>query len=318
MAGGDVITLTNLSRQPQRAVAVLERAMVAFVNQAASDSLSGDITLTIRGIEIRMDQLANDLQMVTALEERAVLEIAQLERELDLVGYEEKKVQLELTTLASENAWRGRAVETTLEGAALSRQRLADAEKMLTVSLASEQTAGPKISAGDGRGDPVTQVLKQSATREQAGRVGDLLLTVNTLSESIFAGQVKADSLRSRITATEQEIKRLEIYRDIVLANDRQDIAQKIADKRIVLNRELLHDRQALENDLAAERIKLDMVTPLERVGSIAVTDKPVRPRKLRAAAILTILAFFFAVFLVLVREYFQVNRAVITAPRRS
>ena len=97
--------------------------------------------------------------------------------------------------------------------------------------------------------------------------MGDLLLTVNTLSESIFDGQVKADSLRSRITATEQEIKRLEIYRDIVLANERQDIDQKIADKKIVLNRELLHDRQALENDLAAERIKLDMVTPLERVG---------------------------------------------------
>jgi hypothetical protein len=48
------------------------------------------------------------------------------------------------------------------------------------------------------------------------------------------------------------------------------------------------------------------------------VSDKPVRPRQLRAATILTVLAFFFSIFLVLVWEYYQVNRETITAPRRA
>ena len=94
-----------------------------------------------------MKQLTNDVEMVTAMEERAVLEIAQLERELDLVEYEEKKVKLDLTTLASENAWRGRAVETTA-----GRDGLGPAEARVCGEDARDQ---PGVRAGLRPGDPV-------------------------------------------------------------------------------------------------------------------------------------------------------------------
>ncbi len=104
---------------------------------------------------------------------------------------------------------------------------------------------------------------------------------------------------------------------ELVLAKRETDNQQKIGDLRIQLEKELPHERSMLDTDLQGERVKLDIIAPLEQVGQITISDKPVRPRKLRAMTILTILAFFGSLALVLVREYFLVNREEITRPTR-
>jgi len=71
-----------------------------------------------------------------------------------------------------------------------------------------------------------------------------------------------------------------------------------------------------LQNDLSGEKVKLEILSPLEQVGRVTVSDKPVRPRKMRAATILTMLAFFCSLALVFILEYFRVNRAEITRRR--
>ena len=317
MSGGDVITLTNLDTDRELAGAILECAMTAFNKQGFSDTLSSDLNLTRKGIEVRMQAIRNDVDLVGAKEDKVALEIVAKQGEQKLIEYEKMKLGLDLQTLAEENAWRKRAAENALVEVETATQRLRSAETMLATVLETEKGTGGAREGTPNQDDPVGEVLKQTASREQAGRVGDLLLTVNELSDTIYEGRVKADSLQARITANEMEMERLKLVEDLVLAKRESDIQQQIGQLRIHLEKELPHERSKLSNDLQGEAVKLNNIAPLEQVGRIKISEGPVRPRKLRAATILTILAFFGSLALVFVREYFLVNREAITRPTR-
>ncbi len=317
MAGGEVITLTNLSTDPETAVSILECAIHSFNSQGFADSLSSDLHLTQKGIEVRMQRIGQDIQMVESKESKVALEIEQVQSELKLIDYERRKMDLDLKTLAEENARLARTVQITLEEVALTRERLAAAETMLAVALRAEQDTTAGSDQARATDDPVVEVLKQTASREQAGRVGELLITVNIMSASIFEGVIKADSLQGRIMDNEREMARLKLVVDLVLSKNESDINQKLGDLEIRLNKDLPHERAMLNNNLRGEQIRLNTISPLEQVGRVTVSAKPVRPRKSRAITILTMLAFFGSLVLVLVWEYFQVNRQEITRNRR-
>ncbi len=68
-----------------------------------------------------------------------------------------------------------------------------------------------------------------------------------------------------------------------------------------------------LEADLKGNQVQLDMLTPLEQIGRVTVSQHAVRPRKMRAATILTFLAFMGSIFVVFAWEYFQRNKDVIS-----
>ncbi|MCK9997488.1 MAG: hypothetical protein KAH56_14530 [Candidatus Krumholzibacteria bacterium] len=318
MAGGEVITLINLSTDPERAMSILECAVKSFNHQGFADSLSSDIHLTRKGIEVRMEGIAQDIELVESKENKVVLEIKQVQGELKLIDYEHQKLELDLKILAEENARLARTAEITLDEVDLVRERLVEAEKILAFALKAEQDTTAGSDQPRETDDPVGEVLKQTASREQAGRVGDLLITVNVLSTDIYQGVVKADSLQGRIIDNEQEMARLKLVGELVLAKNESDVNQKLGDLEIILTKDLPHERATLQNSLREEQIRLNTISPLEQVGKITVTEKPVRPRKSRAVIILTMLAFFGSLALVLVWEYFQVNREEITRTGRA
>jgi len=315
VAGGNVITLTNLARSPELAKQTLDEAIAGFNRQAVADSMGSSLYLTLKRGRLQMIKLQRDVEQVDAKEERATLEIKEQERALTIVELEKQGLELDLKAREADIIWMTEAVRNSRDDAVKARTRLAAAEKMLAVAVAREQSSTNPLAGIDG-GDPVTEVLKQSATREQAGRVGELLLTVNDLSAFINRHSVRADSLEAQVTANKLEINRIRLLQDVDIAKKNADVMQKIDDLNIVLQKDLPHERAVLQAELETERVKVEVISPLERVGIISVTDKPVRPRKLRAAAILTILAFFGSLFVVLVWEYIRNNRAAITAPR--
>lgn len=318
MSGGDVITLKNLAVDPDLASRTLAKAMESFNRQGEADSLGSDLNLTRKRIHNTIERIQQDIDLVASREEKAALEIKKVEGELVMINYERQNLVLNLKTLADENSWRKRAAENTLAEVVLTRERLASAEKMLEVALATESGSSSGGVDSSGTRDPVGEVLKQTASREQAGRVGDLLLTVSELSSFIYEGSVKADSLQARIMANEQEMERLKLVGELVLVQKEEDVRRTVNDLQISMEKDLPYERAQLKTDLEAENVKLEIISPLEQVGKITASDRPVRPRKLRAAAILTILAFFCGLGLVFVREYFLVNREVIMRPDRG
>jgi len=308
MPGGDVITLTNLSTGPDEAVRVLETAMEAFNAMGRRDSLGGDLSLAVRGLEVAMDDIRADLDLVSGKEDRTRLEIGEFRRQIDALEYEKRKVELEIESMASANEWRRRTVKELEDEAAAGTGRLEKAEEMLARSLAAEKEGGGGLGASAGD-DPVDTVLRQTASREQAGRVGELVARVDDLSGTVTANRIRADSLRVGINEAENEMTRLRLVNEIVLAKQRDDLLQSIADKQIVLDRELPGERAHLEARLAGKQVQLDMISPLELVGATTVTDRPVRPRRLRAVTILTVLALLGGVALALTLEYLAANR---------
>ena len=72
----------------------------------------------------------------------------------------------------------------------------------------------------------------------------------------------------------------------------------------------------ATHADLEGVKVMQEIVAPQEQVGQVFVSEKQVRPRKMRAMAILTLLAFCGSLGLVFVVEYVVVNREEITRQR--
>lgn len=314
--GGDVVTLNNLSRSPEKARDVVDGAIEAYNRQARLDSLGSSLHLTQRNARLKMERLTQDMAKLDAEKERTQLKIEEQKRELNLVGMERQRVELDLQRLAGENAWRTRAIGDLRQEAAAGRARVSEAESLLAVTLRTEHETGAGVAAGSGSG-PVSEVLLQSLSREQAGRAGELLATVNAMSHMAVNSAVRADSLATVVKANELEMQRLRLVLAIELAKKQADVEQKISDLQIVIDRDLPRDRALLQADWAGEKTKLDLAAPLQRVGSVAVSEKPVRPRKLRAAAILTFLGLCGGLTLALGWEYFENNRAVILAARR-
>jgi hypothetical protein len=314
--GGDVVTLTNLSRSPEKARDVVDGAIEAYNRQALVDSLGSSLHLTQRNARLKMERLTQDMAKLDAEKERTQLKIEEQKRELSLVEMERQRVDLDLQRLAEENAWRTRAIAELRAEATAGRLRVVAAETLLASSLRTEQATGGGVAEGSGSG-PVSEVLLQTASREQAGRAGELLSTVNRMSHMSINSLVRADSLASVVKANELEMQRLRLVLAIELAKKQADVEQKISDLGIVIERDLPRDRALLQADWSGEKTKLDLAGPLQRVGDVAVTEKPVRPRKARAAAILAFLGLCGGITLALGWEYFENNRAVILAVRR-
>lgn len=308
--GGDVITLTCLDADPLQAVAILRTAIASFNSQASQDSLGSTMHLTLGGARVRMEKIRNDIAQMEAARERARLDIAARERALQLLAADDRRLALRIDKLASERAWRDSAAVTVLADAAAARARLDEAQDLLQRVMAAE---GGAVAAPRG-GDAQTDLLLQAVRREQAGRVGDLLDTVDRLSGRVAAGEVAADSLRHRVRAIDLEIAGLRLEREVDLAKRQADIRQEIADLQLVLEKDLPHQQAQFAADLEGERVRVALLTPLEQIGRITVSDRPVRPRKLRATAILTGLGLASGVFLVLFREYYRRNREAILA----
>ena len=69
---------------------------------------------------------------------------------------------------------------------AAAKQRLAQRNRCWLGALQAEKSGIQGRGSADDSSDPVGEVLKQTASREQAGRVGELLMTVNELSTAIL------------------------------------------------------------------------------------------------------------------------------------
>lgn len=316
MQGGDVITLRNLHNDPQVAMATLDLAIDSFNHQAGLDSLGSTMHLTMGGIRVRMAKIAENIKQIGAEEERVRLRIAEEEANLTLVGLKEQDVSAELERLASENAWRTRAAVAARQESGAARSRLVEARQLLQ-SYVGAETAAPQGSVPQ-QSDPVSGFMLRATSREQAGNVADLLLTVDQLSRAAVQNEVMADSLTTRVRANELAMERLRREREIALGKEKSDIARRIQDLNLQLASDLPSKLAQLQNDWEGEKVLLDLISPLERIGEISVTEKPIRPRKLRATAILTVLAFLGSLFLVLFREYFRNNRTAILAAKGS
>lgn len=309
LRGGDIITLTNLSTDPLVAVDILKQAVASFNAQANRDSTTSTLQLTLGGARVKMDKIQAEMDKLGGDRERADLGIQELETQQVQLDAEAKRLQKKIDRLNFGRQWRLDAVDKTLAESAAARKRLAAAQKMLdSLKLSASPGGGDSPSAGN----KVDQVLFQAVQRNEAIQAGELLTTVNELGSYIYNSTARADSLRDKAAELEATIADLTLKKNVDLAQQKKVIQLKIDELVIQRDIDLKSTLAGLKADLKAEQVKVAMLTPLEQVGRVTVSSKPVRPRKSRAVVILTVLAFMGGLFLVFVREYFYHNRETI------
>lgn len=311
--GGNVITLTTLSRDRAACDLILGRAIASFNTQAMADTNDTDIALAVERSRLRIRDYRNDIEKLTGDEERARVEITSRQGELALVEAEGARIELERQRLEEQKVWRRNAIAMAASDLDSARSRLAQSRRLLEIALQTEELSGGSIG-GDLGTDPVTTILLSSARREQAGRVVQLLESVGRLERYLFDGQVKVDTLGARIAAIDLRLRDLKLEQEVDLVQRRRKIDNQIKLLDIQIERDLPHERNRLQHQVTEEELKISKLEALEQVSPIQVSDRPVRPRKQRAVMILTGLAFFASLGLVLVREYFLRNREAILA----
>ncbi len=309
--GGNVITLTNLSPDPLLAVQALKIAVASFNHQASLDSISSTLQLTIGGAKVRQQKINFEINKIEGEMERTSLKIKNIQTEILKVDAQEKRINSELEQLSFSRQWRLSAVEKTLTEAEAARVRRTDAEALLVTLLAGD-SAGNISSSGDG--NPVDEILLQSVQRNEAALAGELLSTVNELGSYIYNSTVRADSLREASAKLLTQINDLELKKTVDLVQKRAVFELQMDDLMIQRDVDLNSQKNHLESDLLAEQNQLDMLSPLEQVGRVTVSQKPVRPRKMRALVILTVLAFMGSIFVVFGWEFLRRNRVAIMA----
>ena len=318
--GGNVITLDTLSPDPLEAVAILESAIESFIRQAAAETLSSTLFLTEAGIEVRMGGIRDDLEQLKAEKERLDLDIAEAKRRLGMVDLERKLIELDIAKLTASNEFHQRTLKVTEAEIERSLASLAEAQNVLAQSKASGSVNPARedsLLASLSR-DELTQWLLTNIAQTRTIQTGEMILRAQQLGQYVYRTRVKVDSLQYRINLENLEIDKLEGKRDLDLEKKRFDIEQTIAKLQIQRDRDLEHRRNQLTQDLTGLEVQLGVLSPLEKIGRIAVSSHPVRPRKLRATTILTILAFLSSIFLVLALEYYSRNKKVITAKSRD
>jgi Chain length determinant protein len=309
--GGDVITLTNLSTDPLVAMDVLKIAIASFNAQASRDSSSSSLQLTLGGSRVRMEKIQHQIDRSVADVQHVDLEIKQLEADILVVEASARGLDEKLKRLRYGRKWRETAAAMSLAEAEAARLRLAEAEKLLQTMMTIEPA---DAQGGVGDDDPVSLLLLDTVKRNESALAGELLRTVNELSAYIYHSTVRADTLKDTVADIDMQIGTLVLQRDIELVQKKQALLLAIMDLEIKKTVELPNEVEQLKTDLLAEQVQVDMLSPIEQVGRVTVTQKPVRPRKLRALAILTFLAFMGSIFVVFFLEYYRRNKEAIVA----
>lgn len=307
--GGNVITLSTLAADPDVALTTLRSSIDAFNEHVRDNDAGSSLALSAAGLENLMTKLRQSIAMVTADQERNSLEIEKMEKALAVIGERRKLLAFKLTLLRGDRAWRLAAADSADAEISTARIRLDRAVALLNRSHnAEEDGAGPYVDPSGS----VSTILEQSMRTQRREGLGDLMLTVNELSRYVQETAIRTGDLRREAEEIALQIADLEFEKDVTLVQEEFKTRNGLRELEIVATNDLPLRVKGFQADLASEEVRLQLLVPLERVGPVGVSLRPVRPRKLRAIVILGVLAFVGSLFLVFTLEYLRRHRGEI------
>ncbi len=285
LAGGEVITLWTTATSPQLAAALIDTSLVLFNEYAESDSVSSQIQLTRVGLEIQVAGLRNRLLAVDRQEAGIGLDLEAARAESLRVVEKYRILTVDLQKFEREVEYCNRRVED-----------LGVERRSLEAELAWLGEAGG-ASATNGK-----NLEFVAAARLQAHR-------------ALSRNRAESDSLSFAAEVVALEAESLEIDQPVVIAAELRSVEKRIGNLYLERDLDVLAKRNELEFEIAARRSKLGLLSPLQRVGGTLVSNKPVRPRPVRASAILVFLGTIGGLTLAFVWDYVSANRRRIFGP---
>lgn len=313
--GGDVITLNLLHVDRAEARRVLEASIGAFNNYAEINSVGNSISLERSSLHNQIDQLDNDRDNVDIKRALLDIEIERAERELELLAVEEKKLDLKIREQAVVTRQREAKAQELDRGVGGVNDGLVEMGGILERMKAKEARESRRDSVLARVPSPdQLPFLWWEMAQDKTAMTGRLLLSTLELEAGVWDDKLQALDLRAANEADELRHQAELLSARFDLANRRELVRLTIMEKEIDRDRTLEQEMVDIDDQIRLLQSRLDVLTSLEKVGIIDVSENPVRPRKLRAAALLTVAGLLGSVLLAFVWEYVSRNRKTIFA----
>ena len=313
--GGDVVTLTLMHVDGPEAKQILDTTVDAFNSYAEINSVGSSISLARSSLQSQIDKLANDREDVEVKKALLDIEIERTRNELRQVEVEEQALELKIAEHEATQTSRARKAGALEEGVSETETELGEMDHILDrMEIKQERqdvrdslmTMAPPL---DTASYPWWEMAE-----DKTATTGRLLLSTLNLQRSIWQQRVQAVELRSEVEIAELAHRAELLTQSFDLANRRKLVELTIREQEIRRDRALAQEIVNIEDDIKLIQSQLVVLTSLEKIGVNQVTDNPVRPRKSRAAGLLTLAGLIGSIGLAFVVEYGSLNRQVIFA----
>ncbi len=282
LQGGDVVTLSTTGTSPALAAAILDTGIVLFEEFAEADSISSEIRLTRDGLRIQIEQKRAQLAALEAEALNLGLKIAAAVADSAKIETEAREIELDIARNGADS-------ERHRNQLALLR----DQEPRLAADLADLTQALATVAQTESGSLPDGEVpgwVKRNAVLDR----GDLLQTIVTgkiaVEKALWDNRALQNQGEAEIARLTFERERLELQRQTTIAARRTAAMQEIGNLRLERLFQIPVRRQEIAADIREREVKLSTLAPLQRVGRTMVSNRPVRPRPLRATLILVFL----------------------------
>ncbi len=299
LSGGEVITLWTTAVSPELAAAILDTSIVLFDDYAETDSVSSQIKLTRDGLELRVRQIENQLLAVDKNESNLGLRLRSARAESVMIEGRTQELSIDLELLTrKEDFCRERAASLTAQLPQLKRD-------LLQLDMAAE-----KVAAGAGIDTTAIPTwVRRSAVLDGGDILEGLARARLELRKTLSHNQATIDSLEYVADRAALEHSRLELEQVAAIKSQLRDVEQKIGDLILERKFDLPSQRKDLQLQHDSYISKLSLLAPLQQVGQTIVSDKPVRPRTLRAILILVFLGLVAGFVLGFTWDYVAAHR---------
>ena len=301
LQGGDIITLWTTATSPELAAAILDSSMVLFERYAVADTVGSPIKLTRDGLRLQVERLRIQLSGLAKKDASIELALEQARAESLTVLAEDQRLGLDADKIRQHEVYYERRLAD-----------LAESEPRLAADLIQLDHTRRRLALG-GEQDLAAEDLPSWVKRNAILDSGDVLQSLSAASMEVRRALEKnrstQDSLAYRLDVARIERSQLEIKRETEIRAKMRESGRTLGELRLERQYDLPHERLDFQNQIQEREVKLGTISPLQRVGRTVVSDKPVRPRKVRAMIILVFLGAVGGVVLAFVGDYLLEHR---------
>ncbi|PIE76010.1 hypothetical protein CSA17_04490 [bacterium DOLJORAL78_65_58] len=300
LAGGEVVTLWTTGTSPEMARAIIDTSIAIFRDYAEGDQATSSIELTREGLNLQIQVLETRFSSVDKQEVGLNLDLEQARADSAVVAVLDQELGIDLEVLEKQLDW----YQRRLENLSTERPELQKNLTELNAVVAAVARNKNEISPDQ---------IPAWARREAVLDGGDVLEGLGELRLKLQRGLERNAALRDSFRF-EQEVAKLEMRRrtmkrEATVASKLREIEKRIGELELERDFVLPVKRSEVRNDIRSKQVQLNSLTPLQQVGGTIVSQKPVRPRGLRATLILVFLGALGGVVLGFSWDYLLANR---------
>jgi len=287
--GGDVVTLTTLSPSRQQASAILETSIALFNEYAEINSVGNSLSLSRKSLQNEIDKLLNDRADVAIKRDLLNLMIDRKRQELEGVAMEQKKLELRIQEFLIEAELRQDKAASLDARIGVMESGLQEMDYYLERMKEKERLqADPDTLYVEAPPPGFETPWLPDFVQDKTSLAGRLLLSALEARAAVFEDRLEALDLRSANRVEDLKRRQLLLEESYTLRQKAALLESEIKEMEINRDRALEQELVKIADDVRVFQSRLEVLTPLEQIGTIMVTERPVRPRRLRVLGLLT------------------------------